>query len=213
MSSVRGTGKSFLIQAIRAFVRATWPDTDNTTAVGAPIGLAACNVHGIEHEGKTAQYWPLPKDSQKFLSIIDEISMVSSLNLAYIHPRLEEICGADEWFGGKTMLFVGDILQLPPVNGTPVFQQVPNKVIFLRLGSIGLVNIWKEAVLYNELTINEHQKSDTTYTDLLDGVRRGFRSQEALELLAQRFLDKPVIEKFNDWSLFTTRKACEEVNT
>ena len=32
------------------------------------------------------------------------------------------------------MLFVGDILQLPPVNGTPVFQQVPNKVVALRLG-------------------------------------------------------------------------------
>ena len=39
VSGVGGTGKSFLIQAIRAFVRATWPDTDNTTAVGAPTGL------------------------------------------------------------------------------------------------------------------------------------------------------------------------------
>ena len=124
--------------------------------------------------------------------------MVSSLNLAYIHLRLEEIFGADKWFGGKTMLFVGDNLQLPPVNGTPVFQQVPNKVISLRLGSIGLVNIWKEAVLYDELTINECQKYDKIYTDLLDGVRRGFPSQEALELLAQRVLDKPVIEKFNE---------------
>ena len=37
-----------------------------------------------------------------------------------------------------------------------------------------------------------------TYTDLLDGVRRGFPSQEALELLAQRVLDKPVIEKLKD---------------
>ena len=44
MSGVGGTGKSFRIQA---FVRATWPDTDNTTAVGAPTGLAACNVNGM----------------------------------------------------------------------------------------------------------------------------------------------------------------------
>ena len=120
VSGVGGTGKSFLIQAIRAFVRATWPDTDNTTAAGGPTGLAACNVNGmttyqlfqlpVEHEGKTAQYWPLPKDSLKFLRIqlknvkvfiIDEISMVSSLNLAYIYLRLEEIFGADEWFGGN----------------------------------------------------------------------------------------------------------------
>ena len=49
------------------------------------------------------------------------------------------------------MLFVGDILQIPPA---PMFQQVPNEVISLRLGSR------KEAVLYNELTINERQKSD-----------------------------------------------------
>ena len=55
------------------------------------------------------------------------------------------------------MLFVGDILQLPPVNGTPVFQQDHNKVTSLRLGS---VNIWKETVLYDELTINKRQKSD-----------------------------------------------------
>ena len=100
--------------------------------------------------------------------------MVPSLYLVYIHLRLEKIFGADEWFTGKTMLFEEDILQLPPVNGTPVFQQVPNKVT-LRLGSIGSVNIWKEAMLYDELTINERQKSDETCTDLLDGVRRGFR--------------------------------------
>ena len=43
-------------------MRATWPDSDNTTAVGATTGLAACNVIGmttykpfqlpVEHEGK-----------------------------------------------------------------------------------------------------------------------------------------------------------------
>ena len=104
--------------------------------------------------------------------------MVSSLNLAYIHLR------ADEWFGGKTMLFVGDILHIPPTNGT---QQVPNKVISLRLGLIGSVKIWKEAVLYNELTINERQKSDELYTGLLDGVRGGFPSQEPLSYWLREF--------------------------
>ena len=42
--------------------------------------------------------------------------MVSSLNLAYIHLRLDELFGGDEWFGSRNMLFVGDILQLQPVN-------------------------------------------------------------------------------------------------
>ena len=71
VSGVGGTGKSFLIQALRAFVKATWPDLNNVTAVAAPTGLAACNVSGvttyqlfqlpIEHDSKTAAYWPLPK--------------------------------------------------------------------------------------------------------------------------------------------------------
>ncbi len=90
--------------------------------------------------------------------------MVSSLNLTYIHLRLDEIYGGDEWFGGKTMLFVGDILQLPPVNGAPVFQNVPSKVLTLRIGCIGSANIWKSTVVYDELTINERQKGDKLKT-------------------------------------------------
>ena len=48
--------------------------------------------------------------------IIDEVSMVSSLNLAYMHL----IDTGNEWFGARNMLFVDDILRLQPVNGMPV---------------------------------------------------------------------------------------------
>ena len=72
----------------------------------------------IEHEGKTAGYWPLSKVAQMVmhtnlrslkLIIIDEVSMLSNLNLAYIHLRLEELFGGsgDEYFGSMNMLFVG----------------------------------------------------------------------------------------------------------
>ena len=239
VSGVGGTGKSFLIQAIRAFVRNTWPSLVNAIAVAAPTGLAACNVGGvttyqlfqlpIEHDGKTTQYWSLPKDSLKLLRmqlsnvkvfIIDEISMVSSLNLAYIHLRLEEIFGGEQWFGGKTMLFVGDILQLPPVNGVPIYQCLPSKIVALRLGCITTINIWKETVVYDELTINERQKSDSTYTNILDAVRRGFPTEQAIKLLRERVITKPVVDKFNELKnegkppicLLPTRKACEQIN-
>ena len=49
--------------------------------------------------------------------------MVSSLNLAYMHLRLEELFGRHDWFGGRNVLFVGDLLQLQPVNGSPVFEK------------------------------------------------------------------------------------------
>ena len=49
--------------------------------------------------------------------IIDEVSMVSYLNMAYIHLKLGELFSSIDWFGPSNMLFVGDLLQLQPVNG------------------------------------------------------------------------------------------------
>ena len=57
--------------------------------------------------------------------IVDKVSMVSSLNLAYMHLRLEEMFGGNDWFGSKNVMFVGDLLQLPPVSGNPGSPQNP----------------------------------------------------------------------------------------
>ena len=46
-----------------------------------------------------------------------------------MHLRLEELFGGNEWFGAGNMLFVGDILQLQPVNGTPVFEKITQKSV------------------------------------------------------------------------------------
>ena len=47
ISGVGGTGKSFLIEAIKALVRSLWPSSKQTCAVAAPTGLAAYNVGGV----------------------------------------------------------------------------------------------------------------------------------------------------------------------
>ena len=68
-----------------------------------------------------AEYWSLSKVSQKIMKtklrsvhvkliVVDEISMVSSLTLTYMHLRLEELFSDDEWFGCRNMMFVGDLL-------------------------------------------------------------------------------------------------------
>ena len=99
VSGVGGTGKSFLIEAIKAQVAEMWSSTNSdaiTCAVAALTGLAAFNIGGvtvhrlfqlpIEHS-KKAEYWALNKDAQKSmrqtlhsvkLIIIDEISVVKS---------------------------------------------------------------------------------------------------------------------------------------
>ena len=60
--------------------------------------------------------------------------MLSSINLSCIHLRLQELFGDTGWFGSKNIIFVGDIMQLLPANGSPVYTKVQNKVIASRLG-------------------------------------------------------------------------------
>ena len=127
--------------------------------------------------------------------------MVSSLNLTYIHMRLNDIFESTELFGGKNVLFVGDILQLPPVNGSPVFAEVTQAAVKYRIGSMGAINIWQDTVLYDELTINERQKTDQTFSDMLDCVRCGIKSDKTISTLSQWVIKVP-IEK----SLMSYRK-------
>ena len=58
------------------------------------------------------------------------------------------------------MLFVGDLLQLQPVNGSTVFEKITEKSLCLKLGCAASINIWTNSVLYDELTINERQKKN-----------------------------------------------------
>ena len=115
--------------------------------------------------------------------------------------------------------FVGDLLQLPPVNSLPVFCKLGNNTIASRLGCIASLNIWKDCVAYDELTINQRQKNDPMYTKILDEVCRGYPSKETLDL-RKRVIDENVAEIFerlNDAGdfpvcLFPTWKTCEDHN-
>ena len=219
ISGVGGTGKSFLIHTIRAMVNELWKDNKDSVrcALAAPTGLAAFNIDGvtvhrlfqlpIEHDSKTSSYWPLPKETLKVmrnafrhlkLIIIDEVSMLSSLCLAYVHLRLEEVFGSDQWFGAMNVLFVGDILQLPPVNGSMVFQNICNKVIAARLGCMTSVNIWRETVVYDELTINERQKQDPEFGHLLNEVRVNSISDKTFAQLRKAVITCTAVEKFQE---------------
>ena len=204
-----------------------WLSKDITCAITALTGLATFNVGEVtihrlfqlpvEHDSKTAGYWSLPKSSQKVMSstlrsvklfVIDEVSMVSSLNLAYINLRLEELFCGSEWFGSKNMLFIGDILQLQPVNGNPVFHNISQTSLVYKLGCVASVNIWSDCVLYNKLTISARQKGDKEYSSMLDNVRRGCPTEECLKTLKQRVIQIPVSERFHKLQQFGQSPVC-----
>ena len=134
--------------------------------------------------------------------------------------RLNELFHSDQWFGGKNMLFVGDILQLPPVNGSPVFEKVTKSAVKCKLGSLTAVNIWLDTVTYDELTINGRQKTDSKFSDRLDCVRRGFPTDETLQTLSDRVITVPIEQKFKELQengcalvcLFPRRDDCNDFN-
>jgi len=165
VSGIGGTGKSFLIEVIKNLITDIWPTGDLMFTVAAPTGLAAFNVGGItthrlfqlpvEHESKKGVYWPLPKPqelmkaslSEVKMFIIDEVSMVSSLNLAYMHLRLKELFGGNEWFGVRNMLFVGNILSNYNLSvGCSFLKKLPKNLSY-KLGCVASVNIWRR--MYN----------------------------------------------------------------
>uniref|UniRef100_A0A1X7U4I0 Uncharacterized protein n=1 Tax=Amphimedon queenslandica TaxID=400682 RepID=A0A1X7U4I0_AMPQE len=95
----------------------------------------------------------------------------------------------------------GDLLQLPPVNGRPVFNKISNKLVKTRLGAANAVNIWKETVEYDELTINERQKGDETFFKMLDSVRHGCLTDDTIDTLKSRVFNVDACQEIKELML------------
>ena len=101
----------------------------------APTGVATKNVdgqtiHSALHIRNTQTYFETLSHYNnqqkeelsliKFL-IIEEVSMVSSILLSFISLLFAKIHKVSTPFGGIPTLLIGDLAQLPPVNGKQVF--------------------------------------------------------------------------------------------
>ena len=103
----------------------------------APTGTAAFLIEGVTcHSAfslptKTSFYHKqsLSEDTANTLRaalqhvkiiIVDEYSMVSNKILGQINRRCQQIWKSDEAFGGKCIILVGDMFQLPPVKASPI---------------------------------------------------------------------------------------------
>ncbi|XP_034934690.1 ATP-dependent DNA helicase PIF1-like [Chelonus insularis] len=228
VSGAGGTGKSFSIDVKRCWVQ---NELKKKIIVTAPTGIAAFNIDGItiykafqlpvEH-GYACQYYQLSDNALKVLRsefhdviliIIDEISMVLSVVLLYIHLRLMEIFNTvdqeDGWFGKIHILVFGDLLQLPPVQEDPAFVDLSSKKIEKFIGSLGNSNLWKNLFSYDELILNMRQKTDSEYNDLLARLRVGATTSYDVKLLEQR---KKVITHVNSSIVERIKELSDYIN-
>ena len=187
VSGIGGTGKSFLIKGLTAYIKQVF---QLPVVLMAPTGIAASNINGmtihrilqlpVQHN-KTPLYVPLGDLTLKcvrnllnsvVLFVLDEISMVNNVTLVYIHRRLTEIYeNGDQPFASQNLVVFGDLLQLAPVNPGSVFEACGPKELKI-LKSYGYINLW-QFIDYEELTINMRQVKDSRYANICENIRVG----------------------------------------
>lgn len=197
-----GCGKSTFLKYICA-------NTLKTNIVLAPTGISAVNVGGQTiHSFFKIPFKPLLPDDPDFsprrirqtlrytkkkvelikkleLIIIDEISMVRADIIDFIDKVLRIYSNnMREPFGGKQLLFVGDVFQLEPVvtrDMKDILSRYYKQFYFFNaqvFGDIGLVPIELKKM---------YRQTDTTFLSLLDRVRNNDASAADIALLNQRY--------------------------
>ena len=84
---------------------------------------------------------------------------------------------------------------MQPVSGSPVFESVSTKSLVYQLGCAASINIWKDSVVYDELTINERQKADKKFLSMLDCVGHGCPTDETLCTLKEIVIRVSIVDQ------------------
>ncbi|GES97445.1 Pif1-like helicase domain-containing protein [Rhizophagus clarus] len=176
-----GTGKSFMINQLITYLT----NQNKKYLLMAPTGVAANNINGqtihaalhirnTQNYFETLSYYNIQQRQELNkieVIIIDEISMVSANLLTFISSLFAKINNIPAPFGGIPTLLIGDLAQLPPVNGQQVFY-APE---------------WQEFYpLF--LTVSHRQENDRLFYNILEEVRFGSISLQTKRLIEEKVL-------------------------
>lgn len=118
--------------------------------------------------------------SELKLLVVDEISIVSNTALHHIHQRLKEIFATSDsqLFAGLSVIALGDLYQLPPIQRKPVFEDYKND-------ALNLYHPWHVFKMI-ELTEIMRQKDDQPFIEQLNGFRTGSQTNEDIQCIQSR---------------------------
>ena len=142
--------------------------------------------------------------------IMDEFSMISSDRLYDVHRRMEEILISKDRFGGRSVMLVGDIMQLPPVKGQPIYSppfSKKNRSLFTSSESL-----WKN---FKVATLSRNLRQGVSdWTECLNRIRIGEPTEEDLAFLESRRLKNfPDLDQKEACHVFYTNLEVDNHNS
>ena len=144
------------------------------------------------------------------LLIIDEVSMLRADTLDMINTVLKSVRGSSAPFGGVQVLFIGDLLQLPPVVKPQEWELLQRyyKGIFFFHSKV----IEENPPLYLELE-KVYRQSDTNFVKILNHLRNNEISKEDMQAL-QPYIRPSFRPQHNDGyiTLTTHNYKADQIN-
>ena len=214
-----GTGKTTFVQRIQQ-------EIDKNFLLLAPTGIAAIAVGGrtmhsffgfpLEVIGPHTQLH-ISRENEEFLHhvdaiIVDEASMVRSDMVDGMDRYLQKAFHTHEPFGGKQVIFVGDLYQLPPVvkrgtvddemlcdlygTGTPFFYKA-NVLKRMNLPKIEFQKIYRQ--------------NDAVFIDILNKMRTGKIGENELGILNRHIRSEENSEEYYV-TLTAFNRMAEKIN-
>ena len=223
ITGVAGTGKSTFLRYLTNTVK-------KNIIVLAPTGIAAINIggqtihsffwfppralmlqdNGIKRFSKKSKEYKTIKAMD--ILIIDEISMVRPDIVDAIDYSLRMNGGDPEMeFGGKQVVFIGDLLQLAPIVIDSHHQNLINSIY--RNNYFFSSKVFEKIHLKKVEFIKNYRQSDPIFIGLLNKVRNKTISQTELDVFNKRVCSESELNDLtNIITLTTTNEMAKMVN-
>ena len=222
-----GTGKS-------TFLKYICNHTKKKYVVLAPTGIAAINAGGVTlhsffklpfrpmlpddpdlslSHGRIFEFFKYPKEKRKIIAevdliIIDEISMVRADIIDAVDRILRVYSGNMRLpFGGKQLLFVGDVFQLEPVVPS---DQKEILSLFYASPFFFSARVFKDINLVPIELQKVYRQTDSVFINILDRIRNNAARKQELDTLNGRYF--PSFEPQNEDMYITLATRRDQVD-